>query len=145
MGIGGLRGRALRSEVIVLETNKNGAAKLPEPVYCEPLNLADHRRGRELSLEEIAESTKISMFFLRAIEAGEYGKLPGGIYRTSYVRQYAAAVGFDAATLLAHVTAATATPEMPATAAPNGRGVLERLFHLSARSLPNVKAIAENL
>ena len=32
---------------------------------------------------------------LRAIEAGEFQKLPGGVYSTSYIRQYARAIEFD--------------------------------------------------
>jgi len=45
---------------------------------------------------------KISMRFLRAIETEEFGKLPGGIFSTSYLRQYAAAIGYDEVELLMH-------------------------------------------
>jgi len=31
---------------------------------------------------------------LKAIEAGDFKKLPGGIYNTSYIRQYAQSYGF---------------------------------------------------
>lgn len=53
------------------------------------------------SLEEIAASTKISLRFLQAIEAEEFEKLPGGIFSTSYLRQYATAIGYDEGALLA--------------------------------------------
>ncbi len=43
------------------------------------------------TLEQIAEQTKISPRYLRAIESGHFGELPGGIYDRSYIRQYAAA------------------------------------------------------
>jgi cytoskeletal protein RodZ len=66
------------------------------------LGLATVRRNRGISLEEIAESTKISMRSLRAIECGEFKKLPGGIYNTSYIRQYAHAIDFDESALLAY-------------------------------------------
>jgi len=66
-----------------------------------PMNLAAARQNLGVSLEQIAESTKISMRFLLAIEAEEYEKLPGGIFATSYLRQYAAAAGADEANLLA--------------------------------------------
>jgi cytoskeletal protein RodZ len=64
------------------------------------LQLADERARRGVTLEQIRESTKIGLFFLRAIEDGEYHKLPGGIYSTSYIRQYAQAAGFDESMLL---------------------------------------------
>ena len=66
------------------------------------LPLAAHRNKTGVSLKQIAKSTKISPCFLRAIGAGEYDQLPGGIFSTSYIRQYAAAICFDERELLAH-------------------------------------------
>ncbi len=65
------------------------------------LGLAPIRRNRGISLEQIAESTKINIRSLKAIEGGDFKKLPGGIYNTSYIRQYAKAIDFDEAELLA--------------------------------------------
>jgi cytoskeletal protein RodZ len=65
------------------------------------LGLATIRRNRGISLEQIAESTKINIRSLRAIEGGDFKQLPGGIYNTSYIRQYAQAIDFDEAELLA--------------------------------------------
>ena len=59
------------------------------------------RRKKGLSLEQIAEQTKIAIRSLRAIEDGDFKKLPGGIYNTSYIRQYARAIDFDEQELLA--------------------------------------------
>ncbi|MGH9667045.1 MAG: helix-turn-helix domain-containing protein, partial [Bryobacteraceae bacterium] len=64
------------------------------------------------SLEQIAESTKISIRFLRAIEDEDFEKLPGGIFNTSYLRQYAAAIGFDESDLLAQYHCRTAPREV---------------------------------
>ena len=69
------------------------------------LGLATIRRNRGISLEQIAESTKISLRSLKAIEGGDFQKLPGGIYNTSYIRQYARAIDFDEAELLAYYCA----------------------------------------
>src|SRR5947199_1808030 len=66
------------------------------------LGLASIRRNRGLSLEQISQSTKISKRSLQAIEEGEFKKLPGGIYNTSYIRQYARAIEFDESELLAY-------------------------------------------
>ncbi len=60
------------------------------------------RQKRGVSLEEIAESTKISIFYLRAIEEGVFEKLPGGIYTVSYLRQYAQAIDYDEDALVRH-------------------------------------------
>jgi cytoskeletal protein RodZ len=72
------------------------------------------RRNRGISLEQIAESTKISVRSLEAIERGEFRKLPGGIYNTSYIRQYARAIDFDESTILRLYYRAVAEPEPPA-------------------------------
>src|SRR5947208_13913796 len=65
------------------------------------LGLATIRQNRGISLEEIARSTKIGVRSLEAIERGEFRKLPGGIYNTSYIRQYAKAIDFDESEILA--------------------------------------------
>jgi cytoskeletal protein RodZ len=64
------------------------------------LELKAFRRRKGVSLEQIADSTKISMRFLRAIEAEDYAVLPGGLFGRSYIRQYAEAAGCDAELLL---------------------------------------------
>lgn len=54
----------------------------------------------KVSLDSIIAQTKISRRFLEAIENGEYGELPGGVFAVSYIRQYAALIGYDAETIL---------------------------------------------
>jgi len=66
------------------------------------LGLASIRRNRGVSLEQISQNTKISVRALQAIEDGDFKKLPGGIYNTSYIRQYARAIEFDEFELLAY-------------------------------------------
>jgi cytoskeletal protein RodZ len=65
------------------------------------LGLAMIRRNRGITLQQIAESTKISLRWLEAIEHGDFRKLPGGIYNTSYIRQYAHAIDYDESAILA--------------------------------------------
>ena len=77
-------------------------AMSPLPRREHALNLNDARKRSGISLDQIANTTKISLRFLKAIEAEEYEKLPGGIFTTSYLRQYADAIGYDADELLAH-------------------------------------------
>lgn len=79
------------------------------------LELATIRRNRGISLEQIAETTKISLRSLQAIEQGDFRKLPGGIYNTSYIKQYARAIDYDEAAILAfyhsEMNPAPANPE----------------------------------
>ncbi len=69
------------------------------------LGLATIRQNRGISLEQISEWTKISIRSLKAIECGDFSKLPGGIYNTNYLRQYARAIDFDESELLAYYNA----------------------------------------
>jgi len=62
---------------------------------------AAKRRERGITLNHIATATKISVRLLQAIEEGDFRKLPGGIYNTSYIRQYARAVDVDECELIA--------------------------------------------
>jgi cytoskeletal protein RodZ len=64
------------------------------------LGLATIRKNRGISLQQIAASTKIGVRSLEAIERGDFQKLPGGIYSTSYIRQYARAIDYDEIALL---------------------------------------------
>jgi cytoskeletal protein RodZ len=63
-------------------------------------DLATLRQQKGISLGQIASSTKIRVHYLEGIEQGQFTKLPGGIYNTSYIRQYARAIGFPEADLL---------------------------------------------
>ena len=65
------------------------------------LGLTSRREKSGIPLEQISQSTKIGVRSLQAIEAGEFQKLPGGIYSTSYIRQYAKAIDFDESVILA--------------------------------------------
>ena len=84
-----------------MPSEKPRAAVPPYAPVC-PLHLSRFRKKSGVSLEQIAERTKISLRFLRAIEAEEFDKLPGGIFSTSYLRQYASAIGYDEIELLTH-------------------------------------------
>jgi cytoskeleton protein RodZ len=66
------------------------------------LGVKSWRQRKGISLESIAASTKLSVRQLDAIEAGDFKRLPGGIYTTSYIKQYAQAIGFDETDLLAY-------------------------------------------
>ena len=50
---------------------------------------------RGITLEEIAEATKIGTRSLRALEEQDFDKLPGGIFNKGFVRAYARYLGLD--------------------------------------------------
>ena len=58
-------------------------------------NLRCARESRGISLEEVSKATRISVRLLEAIERERFDQLPGGVFRSSFVRQYAQAVGLD--------------------------------------------------
>ncbi|HEX2488924.1 MAG TPA: RodZ domain-containing protein [Blastocatellia bacterium] len=57
--------------------------------------LKQSREEKGISLQEIAESTHISIRFLQAIENDAYDVLPGGVFNRAFVRKFARKVGFD--------------------------------------------------
>jgi cytoskeletal protein RodZ len=73
-------------------------ASLRKPVLPD---LAALRQARGISLAQISEATKIRVYYLRAIEESRFGELPGGVFNTSYIRQYARAIDYDECDLLA--------------------------------------------
>ena len=64
------------------------------------LNLLKARERCGISLKQISDATKISVRFLQAIESEEFDQLPGGIFSTSYIRQYARQIGVEEARVL---------------------------------------------
>lgn len=53
------------------------------------------RESRGIALRQIADTTKLSVTTLEAIERNQVRKLPGGLFARSFVRAYAAELGLD--------------------------------------------------
>ena len=100
------------------------AILLPERIdvaaFGEFLRVARERRG--LTLQQIANETRIPWRHLDAIEHGNLDAVPSGMYRRAEIRAYADAVGLDRSLALAHlehalqssVPQAATTPADPA-------------------------------
>lgn len=101
------------------------------------LDLARFRKRAGVSLEEIAHRTKIGSRFLQAIEEEEFEKLPGGIFNTSYLRQYAQAIGYDEDALVAYhnqkMNLSAPISKGPQTET-SSRGFLDRWFRTPAQA-----------
>lgn len=62
--------------------------------------LKKEREQRNLSVEDIAQTTKISARNLRALEAEDFANLPGGVFNRGFVRAYARHLGVDEESLI---------------------------------------------
>lgn len=101
------------------------------------LDLARFRKRAGVSLQAIAKQTKIGSRFLEAIEGEQFDKLPGGIFSTSYLRQYAQAIGYDEDGLVAYYNQKmniTAPLSKPPQTEPTNRSFLDRWFRTAAEA-----------
>jgi cytoskeleton protein RodZ len=64
-------------------------------------NLRRERDLRGVSLTEISQATKIGARLLDAIETERFERLPGGVFNSAFVRQYARYLGLDEDRVLA--------------------------------------------
>ena len=69
--------------------------------------LKREREMRAITLEEIAEATKIGTRSLRALEEERFDQLPGGIFNKGFVRAYAKFLGIDEEQAVADYLSAT--------------------------------------
>ncbi len=80
--------------------------------------LKHERELRGIPLDEIAQSTKISIRYLRALEESRFEELPGEVFVKGFIRSYGQAIGSNVDELLAAYdesgskVQATETPQM---------------------------------
>lgn len=58
-------------------------------------SLRRERELRQIPLREVAESTKINIRYLDALERNEFRHLPGGVFNKGFIRAYAQFIGID--------------------------------------------------
>src|SRR5919109_3458956 len=76
--------------------------------------LRRERELRHISLDDVAERTKINRRYLEAIEESRYDRLPGETFVRGFIRSYAKAVGLDAdETMLVYNQARMAWEALP--------------------------------
>ena len=96
----------------------DGLELAPRPVadfYTEFLSALE---SLGISLEAIASSTRIGRPLLADLERGDLSKWPGGIYRRSFVRDYAAAIELSPEEVLAELLELFPEEGAPAVARP---------------------------
>lgn len=75
--------------------------------FGKELQLEREKRG--VSLETVADETKVSARFLRALEVDDYGSLPGGVFQRGIVRSYCRSLGLDEQEWLTRFASSTQT------------------------------------
>src|ERR1700716_699234 len=66
---------------------------MPNISLCE--RLRRERERRQIALSSISANTKISASLFEALERGDVSRWPSGIFRRSFIRAYAGAIGLD--------------------------------------------------
>jgi cytoskeletal protein RodZ len=75
------------------------------------------RERRKIDLNSIAEATKISVALLQGLERDDVKRWPSGIFRKSFIKSYAAAVGLDPEAVLKEFIETFPDPMDPVPAA----------------------------
>jgi cytoskeletal protein RodZ len=83
--------------------------------------LKREREMREVSMEELTKSTRISERFIQALENEDWDKLPGGIFGRGFVRTVARYLGLDEEALLGEYDLARAEQLQAASVKPEER------------------------
>jgi transcriptional regulator with XRE-family HTH domain len=83
--------------------------------------LKREREMREVSLEELTKSTRISTRFLLALENEDWEKLPGGVFGHGFIRTIARYLGLDEESLLGEYDLARNNQALAAPAKPEER------------------------
>jgi transcriptional regulator with XRE-family HTH domain len=84
--------------------------------------LRSERERRRITLELIAANTKIGVSLLRGLERDDVSRWPSGIFRRSFMRSYAEAIGLDADETVREFLERFPDPQVPVApaAAPDG-------------------------
>jgi transcriptional regulator with XRE-family HTH domain len=88
--------------------------------------LRSERERRRITLELIAANTKIGLGLLKGLERDDVSRWPSGIFRRSFIRSYAAAIGLDADATLREFLERFPDPQAPVAAAGEGRRAANR-------------------
>lgn len=91
--------------------------ELAEPADLFPLpvsqQLSSAREAKGLTLENVAEKTRIPLRHLHAIEEGDFAALPSSTYAVGFVRAFARVVDCDEVALAAQVREEMGLPSRP--------------------------------
>ena len=90
--------------------------------------LRRERLIREVSLEEISSSTKISLRLLQALEASDLSRLPAPVFTRGFIRAYARHLGLDPDEMVNAYLADVAPDKSVPSASPRGGRLRSRFL-----------------
>lgn len=73
--------------------------------------LRRERELRHMSIEEIAQTTRIPLRLLRLLEDDQFDELPGDVFARGYIKSYARTLGLEAKPLIRKLDETTADRE----------------------------------
>jgi cytoskeleton protein RodZ len=88
------------------------------PARTVGARLREAREKRGVSLRQIANTTRISVMSLEALERSDLSRLPGGIFTRAFIRAYAQEVGLDPDRTIQDFVAELPSESVAATAHP---------------------------
>lgn len=113
-----------------------------ETTIAVGLRLRAAREARQISLRDIAATTKISIGALEALEENNVRELPGGIFTRAFVRAYAAEVGLDPEETTRDFVAQATADEVDEEETSEPRGHEHDLFRSQQRMAGTVLKLA---
>jgi transcriptional regulator with XRE-family HTH domain len=75
--------------------------------------LRHERERRQISLESVADRTKINIGLLKGLERDDVSRWPSGLFRRSFIRGYANATGLDPDAILSEFLTRFPDPDQP--------------------------------
>jgi cytoskeleton protein RodZ len=113
--------------------------------------LREHRERQQIALTFIAEKTKLSLSLLEGLERDDVSQWPTGIFRRSFIRDYARLIGLEPDLIAReflelypdHVKDVLAEADLPVDA--GSRRPPMRLRYLVASAISSIRARLENL
>ena len=84
--------------------------------------LRRERLLRHVTLQEVAEATKISHNQLEALEQNDFARLPGGVYTRNFIRAYAKYIGASEESMINTYLLQVQQAQSAAEAAPAAEG-----------------------
>jgi len=97
------------------------------------------REQRGVSLRQVAQTTKLSVSALEALERNDISRLPGGIFSRAFVRSYAAEIGAnpdetvrDFLSQFPHESVAGAGSSAPGDGQSPGRRLMAQVIMIAA-------------
>lgn len=80
--------------------------------------LRRERELRQMSIEEVAQTTRIPLRLLRLVEDDQFDELPGEVFARGYIKSYARTLGVDPRPLIRRLDETTADREREPTPLP---------------------------